>query len=74
MIEVKKQKNEKLSKELEWALSYLEKIYGSPDPTLTEVIMSKIFRISTVKGPGANIDDISFDVGEVSFEDSLVSS
>lgn len=74
LIEVKKKNNERLSKELSWALSYLEKIYGSPDPTLTEVIMSKIFRISTVKGPGVNVDDISFDVGEVSFEEIPESS
>lgn len=69
LIEVKQLKGESLSKELKWALVYLEKVYGSPDPSLAEVIMSKIFRLNKVKGPGVDVEDISFDTGEISFEE-----
>jgi len=69
LIEIKEQNNEKLNKELKWAKSYIEKIYGNPDPNLTEVIFSKIARIDKIGGPGVDIEDMSFDIGEISFEE-----
>lgn len=69
LIEVKEQNEERLSKELKWAKDYIEKIYGNPDPSLTEVIFSKIARIKKVGGPGVDVEDVSFDVGEISFDD-----
>ncbi|MCK9372081.1 MAG: hypothetical protein M0P91_02700 [Sulfuricurvum sp.] len=69
LIEIKESNNETLNKELKWAKNYIEKIYGNPDPSLAEVIFSKIGRISKIGGPGIDSDDISFDIGEISFED-----
>lgn len=69
LIEIKETKGESLNKELKWAKNYIEKIYGNPDPSLTEVIFSKIGRLSSIGGPSVDIEDFSADVGEVSFED-----
>lgn len=69
LIEIKVKNQEVLNKELKWAKKYIEKVYGSPDPSLTEVIISKIGRISSIGGPGIEVDDFSIDVGDVSFED-----
>jgi hypothetical protein len=51
LIEIKTIKEEKLSKELKWAETYINKIYGNPNPSLTEVIFSKIGRLSSIGGP-----------------------
>jgi len=69
LIEIKLAAGERLSRELKWAKDYIEKIYGNPNPSLTEVIFSKIGRLSKVSGPGVDVDDFSFEAGEVSFED-----
>lgn len=69
LIEIKKSKNEVLSREMKWAEKYISNIYGNPNPSLTEVIISKISRLSSVSGPGMDIDDISFATGEISFEE-----
>ena len=52
-----------------WAKNYIYKIYGNPDPTLMEVIFSKLARFNKFKGPGIDIEDIDFNVGEVSLDD-----
>lgn len=69
LIQIKKDKNEKINKELKWAESYIDKVYGNPDPSLIEVIFSKISRLSSIGSPSLEIGDISLDAGEVSFED-----
>ncbi|MEE9337443.1 MAG: hypothetical protein V3U87_05130 [Methylococcaceae bacterium] len=69
LIEIKNTQNDPLNKELKWAKKYIEKIYGNPDPSLTEVIFSKIGRLSSIGGPEVDIEDMSFDAGEISFED-----
>ncbi|HHY0339932.1 TPA: P-loop ATPase, Sll1717 family [Vibrio cholerae] len=69
LIEIKERKKENINKELKWAKKYIEKIYGNPDPSLQEVIFSKIARLGSIRGPGFEIDDLSLDSGEVSFED-----
>lgn len=69
LIAVKEKQNESLSKELKWAKVYIEKIYGNPNPSLAEVLFSKIGRVSSIGGPNIEIDDLSLDVGEVSFEE-----
>lgn len=69
LIEIKETENEDLNKDLKWAKKYIEKIYGNPDPTLAEVIFSKIGRLSSVGGPSVEGDDVSFDIGEISFEE-----
>jgi len=68
LISIKESANEPLNKELKWAKTYIEKIYGKPDPSILEVLMSKIARISKIKGPGTEISDISLDLGELSFD------
>jgi hypothetical protein len=69
LIEIKEANNESLNKDLKWAKKYIEKIYGNPDPSLTEVIFSKIGRLSSIGGPSVEGDDLSFEVGEISFEE-----
>lgn len=69
LIEIKEGRGERLNKELTWARKYITTIFGSPDPSLKEVLFSKISRLRTIKGPGASLDDISLDVGEVSLEE-----
>jgi hypothetical protein len=69
LIEIKKDKGEVLNKELRWAKKYIETIYGNPDPSLREVIFSRVARLASISGPGVEVEDFSFDVGEISFED-----
>lgn len=69
LIELKESNKEKLNSELRWAKKYIDKIFGNPDPTLMEVLFSKLARIKKLKGPGADLEDIDFNVGEVSFDD-----
>ncbi|MCK5110423.1 MAG: hypothetical protein KAQ94_02795 [Arcobacteraceae bacterium] len=69
LIKIKTENNENLSKELIWAQTYIEKIYGNPNPSLTEVIFSKIGRLSSIGGPGIEVEDFSLDIGEVSLEE-----
>lgn len=69
LIEIKEGQGEGLNKELKWAKEYIEKIYGNPDPSLREVIFSKVARLASIGGPGIEAGDFSFDVGEISFED-----
>lgn len=69
LIEIKKESSKKLSKELIWAEKYIEKIYGNPNPSLKEIIVSKIGRLSSIKGPDIDFNELSLDVGEISFEE-----
>lgn len=69
LIEIRLSRGESLNKELKWAKNYIEKIYGNPDPSLREVIFSKVARLTSIGGPGIETGDFSFDVGEISFEE-----
>lgn len=69
LVEVKENNSESLSKELKWAKKYIEKVFGNPDPSIMEVLFSKLARIKKLAGPGMELDDTSFNVGEVSFDD-----
>ena len=69
LIEIKESQGESLNRELKWAKKYIEKIYGNPDPSLREVIFSKVARLDSIGGPGVDVEGFSFDVGEISFED-----
>lgn len=68
LIELHEKDGKNLNKELKWAKNYIEKIYGRPDPTILEVLSSKITRLDKIKAPGADLGEVSFDLGEVSFE------
>lgn len=69
LIEIKESKSESISKELKWAKKYIEKVFGNPDPSIMEVLFSKLARIKKLAGPGMDLDETSFNVGEVSFDD-----
>lgn len=69
LIEGKKQAGEKLTSDLKWAEKYIATVYGNPDPSLKEVIFSKIARIASIKGPETEVEDFSASVGEISFEE-----
>lgn len=69
LIEIKESNSESLSKELKWAKKYIEKVFGNPDPSIMEVLFSKLARIKKLAGPGMDLDETSFNVGEVSFDD-----
>jgi hypothetical protein len=69
LIETKERASESLSKDLKWAKKYIEKIFGNPDPSIMEVLFSKLARIKKLAGPGFDIDETSMNVGEVSFDD-----
>jgi hypothetical protein len=69
LILLKESNKEKLSKDLIWAKKYIEKIYGNPNPTLSEVIFSKLTRVSSVSGPDLEIEDFSIIAGEITFEE-----
>lgn len=69
LIEIKELKRQDLSRELKWAKKYINKVFGNPDPNLMEVLFSKLSRVKKVKGPGIDIEDIDFNVGEFSLDD-----
>lgn len=69
LISIKEENKESLNKELKWAKKYINLIYGSPDPTLIEVIISKITRISAISGPNVDIEELSLGTGEISFDE-----
>lgn len=69
LIEIKELKRQDLSRELKWAKKYINKVFGNPDPNLMEVLFSKLSRVKKVKGPGVDIEDIDFNVGEFSLDD-----
>lgn len=69
LIEIKSSLQQPLSSDLKWAKKYIETICGNPDPSLKEIIMSKISRISTISGPDIDAGDIALSAGELSFEE-----
>lgn len=69
LISVKEDNKESLNKELKWAKKYINLIYGNPDPSLIEVMISKISRVSSISGPSADIDEINLASGEITFEE-----
>lgn len=69
LIEIKNKNGDSLNKDLKWADKYIKTIFGSPDPTLKEVLFSKITRLQTIKGPSAGLDELSLDIGETSLEE-----
>ena len=68
LIEQQEADGKKLTNDLKWAKKYIEKIYGKPDPTILEVLLSKIVRIDKISAPSADMSGVEFSGGEVSFE------
>jgi len=69
LIEVKESGGEALNKDLRWAKKYINKVFGNPDPTIMEVLFSKLARIKKLAGPGIDLEDFNFEVGEISFDE-----
>lgn len=78
MLEVLKQLSrlEGVGKQVKTAQSTMEKILGSPIPSLFDLVKSKILRLSKLKLPkggfdleNMNLDTLEIDGGEVAFED-----
>lgn len=70
IIKIKEDHGIKISKDLVKIKKYFSDIYGSPNPSLIEVIKGKIQRIEKISFP--SIDgpaDISLTTGEISFEE-----
>lgn len=69
LIKIKEVNGESLTSDLKWAKKYINNIFGNPDPSLMEVLFSKLAKLKTLKGPSADLEDIDFNLGEVSFEE-----
>lgn len=69
LIEIKKSSGEEITKELKWADGYISKIYGNPNPTLMEVLISKLARLNKVESPGVELGDISAGLGSISLDE-----
>lgn len=68
---------ENVARELKAASKIIKRIYGSPAPSLGELVGQKILQLSRLKLPGgdlnldeADIQAISLDGGEISFSDT----
>ncbi|WP_150350943.1 P-loop ATPase, Sll1717 family [Paracoccus yeei] len=65
-----------VTREIRTASKIIKRIYGSPAPSLGELVGQKIFQLSRLKLPGgalaldeANLESVSLDGGEISFSD-----
>lgn len=67
LIEIRKGN---LNKELKACKKYIETIFGSPDPSLVDIIKSKIARIDQLSLPTLEaMEALSFSLGAISFEE-----
>ncbi len=67
------QKGETIPKEIAIASKILEKIFAKPVPSWIDLLGEKLYKLSKIKLPsadlGQDLSDLSVDVGEISFED-----
>lgn len=63
------QSKEELPTDLAKAKNVLQKLFGNPEPGLLEIIKSKLFRIKSLSLPDLAVDESSWSVGGVEFED-----
>jgi len=63
------EKTKKLPGELASTKKVLAKLYGTPNPSVVEIIKSKLFRLKSVSLPGIEADDASLTLGGLEFED-----
>ena len=69
LAEVIRQNEPKLNKELAAAKKVIASLYGDPNPSVIEILKSKIFGIKKLDLPGADLDDFSATLGGFEFED-----
>ncbi|MGB4347811.1 MAG: hypothetical protein WBJ21_15610 [Burkholderiaceae bacterium] len=63
------EKQGRLPKDLKEAKQLLQKLFGSPNPDLLEIVKSKIFRLKSLNLPGAEMDEASLTLGGIEFDD-----
>lgn len=63
------EQSKKLPTELARAKKLLVSLYGSPNPTVLEIIKSKLFRFQSVSLPSIEVDEASASLGGLEFED-----
>jgi hypothetical protein len=69
IIRISEASGERLSKELTTAKKYLSQLYGTPFPSIIEIIKSKLARIDGLSLPSLEAGDASLTIGEISFEE-----
>ncbi len=69
LIFLRESKKEKLSNDLKIAKKIIYSIYNNPQPTLIDVIKSKIFRLDNLSLPGVEAGEVNISLGEISFEE-----
>jgi hypothetical protein len=69
LAELIRQNEGKLTKELEAARKLISSLYGDPNPSVIEILKSKIFRFKSISLPSAELEDFSATLGGLEFED-----
>lgn len=69
LIEDFENRGVKLTRSLKEAKNIIEKIFGSPNPSLGETLKSKVLGLKSLSLPGVDIDSASFTMGSIEFED-----
>lgn len=69
LIAIKESKHQKISKELNDVKKLLNELFGSPNPSLGQVIKSKVSRVSTLALPNLEALGLVGSLGEISFEE-----
>ncbi|WP_152976988.1 P-loop ATPase, Sll1717 family [Burkholderia pseudomallei] len=63
------EEKKKLPADLSKAKKILSGLYGSPNPSVVEIIKSKLFRLKSFTLPSLDVDQASLSLGGVEFED-----
>lgn len=69
LAELIRQNEKNLNKELTVAKKLISSLYGDPNPSIIEILKSKIFRFKSINLPGAELEDFSATLGGLEFED-----
>jgi len=63
------EKSQKLTSDLKEAKNIIQKIFGSPNPGILEIVKSKIFRLKSFSLPGMQLDEAELSLGGIEFDD-----
>jgi hypothetical protein len=69
LIKTYEQGGAKLNAELSNAKRIMEKLFGSPFPSIVEAVKSKLFRVKELSFPGFELQDFSANLGGLAFEE-----
>lgn len=62
-------RGKELNSDLKTCKKYFETIFGNPDPSLIEIVKSKLHRIEKLSLPNLEAGNLSISTGEISFEE-----